>query len=535
MEKRLFIAFALSFLVLALWGVLNPRSRPSQNGLEQLQYVEDKEDTFISRKSVERQPKATRKEEPREIPGSIEILENDKLIAEFSNIGGTLIKVTIKEHDVSLPVTNIVTLSEYVTSEFVLGEITSSSISYSLNKNGMNATKQYSLSEDDYLIHSIIEIQNTGEMSKNNDITIGGFSLDISRLDNKIKKSRDKSLLEYSIATNDEVYRKANAFKFSKKDYKEKKGTVNWIGFRDRYFCAIFKPQFQTNGLKVSSGSEAELTIDISAPGPQRAGEIATYESVIYVGPQRLEILKNYEIGFEDIMKFSNWGPLDAVAKVIYRLMNFMHKIIPNWGVCIILISLIIYGAMYPLTMKGMMSMKRMQSLQPKITKLREQYKSNPQKLNKEIMAMYKEHKINPLGGCFPLLLQMPVFIGLYQVLWRSVSFKGAGFLWIKDLSEPDRLLIFPFTLPVIGNELNILPIIMVVVMAFQQKLSSKNMAVTDPSQIAQQKMMMTIFPLFLGFIFYKFASGLSLYFTIFYLMSTFTQWKMSKVTMVVK
>jgi YidC/Oxa1 family membrane protein insertase len=180
-----------------------------------------------------------------------------------------------------------------------------------------------------------------------------------------------------------------------------------------------------------------------------------------------------------------------------------------------------------------MVSMKKMQSLQPKINKLRERYNNNPQKLNKEMMDLYKEQRINPLGGCLPLILQMPVFIGLYQVLWRSVEFKGANFLWIKDLSEPDRLLIFPFSLPFIGNELNVLPVVMVVIMAIQQKLSAKSMVVSDSSQLAQQKMMMTIFPVFIGVIFYKFASGLALYFTLFYLMSTFAQWKMSKMRLV--
>ena len=178
--------------------------------------------------------------------------------------------------------------------------------------------------------------------------------------------------------------------------------------------------------------------------------------------------------------------------------------------------------------------MKKMQALQPQMTKLREQHKNSPEKLNKEMMELYKKNKINPLGGCVPMLFQMPIFIGLYQVLWRSVMFKGSSFLWIKDLSAPDRLYVFENSLPIIGNEFNILPIIMVVIMAFQQKLSSKNMAATDPAQIAQQKMMMTVFPLFLGFIFYKFASGLSLYFSMFYLLSTFTQWKMSKMTKVI-
>jgi len=145
-------------------------------------------------------------------------------------------------------------------------------------------------------------------------------------------------------------------------------------------------------------------------------------------------------------------------------------------------------------------------------------------------MGLYKEHKVNPLGGCLPMLLQMPVFIGLYQVLWRSVSFKGADFLWIKDLSQPDRLFIMPFKIPFLGNEFNLLPLIMMVVMFAQQKLSTKNIVITDPSQAAQQKMMTTIMPIFIGVIFYKFASGLTLYFTMFYMFSTFTQWKMSKV-----
>ena len=129
------------------------------------------------------------------------------------------------------------------------------------------------------------------------------------------------------------------------------------------------------------------------------------------------------------------------------------------------------------------------------------------------------------------MFLQMPIFIGLYQALWRDVSFKGAKFLWIKDLSAPDRLFHLPFTIPIVKSEyLNILPLLMVFIMMFQQKLSTKNMAVTDPNQRAQQKMMSLFFPILLGFIFYTFASGLTLYFTMFYLLSIITQLKMSKV-----
>jgi YidC/Oxa1 family membrane protein insertase len=235
-------------------------------------------------------------------------------------------------------------------------------------------------------------------------------------------------------------------------------------------------------------------------------------------------------MGFEKIKKYYRFGLFDGAAKIIASMMHWIHKFVPNWGLCILIISIVIYFSMYPLTMKGMLSMRRMQTLQPMVAQLKEKHKDNPQKMNKEMMQLYKEHKVNPLGGCLPMLLQMPVFIGLYQVLWRSVSFKGASFLWIKDLSEPDRLFLFPFSLPFLGNEFNILPVIMIVVMFAQQKLSTKNIVVTDPTQLAQQKMMTTIMPVFIGVIFYKFASGLTLYFTMFYIFSTFTQWKMTKV-----
>ncbi len=173
--------------------------------------------------------------------------------------------------------------------------------------------------------------------------------------------------------------------------------------------------------------------------------------------------------------------------------------------------------------------MRKIQDLQPKMAELREKYKNDPQKLNTEVVQLYKIHNINPLAGCLPMLLQMPVFISLYQVLWRTHNFQGAEFLWIKDLSLPDRLIVFTQEFPFIGNELNILPFFMSIVMFFQQKLSSKSMVISDPSQEMQQKMMMYIFPLFIGGIFYHFASGLTLYFTVFYLLSTLTQYKMSK------
>ena len=153
--------------------------------------------------------------------------------------------------------------------------------------------------------------------------------------------------------------------------------------------------------------------------------------------------------------------------------------------------------------------MKQMQSLQPHIEELRKTYKDNPQKLNTEIMKLYKENKVNPFSGCLPLILQIPIFFALYQVLLRSVALKGAHFLWIKDLSMPDRLFIMPFSIPFLGNEFNLLPLLMTIGMFVQQKLS---MGAAGTGSAEQQKLMLFLFPLMFGFIFYHMPSGLVLY-----------------------
>jgi YidC/Oxa1 family membrane protein insertase len=294
----------------------------------------------------------------------------------------------------------------------------------------------------------------------------------------------------------------------------------------------IVRPDFKNAGYQAVVVGDEVLDIKLKSVAlTNGAADESNFSAWIYAGPENTKILKKYEGGVAEIKRFYRWELFDAIAKFIYWIMHGLYLPLRNWGMVIVVLSLLIYFSTYPLTLKGMQSMKKMQALQPKMTALREKHKNSPEKLNKEIMELYRSEKINPMGGCLPFLLQMPIFIGPYQVLWRDVSFKGANFLWIKDLSEPDRLFLLKQNLPLIGNEINILPILMIFVMAAQQHLSMKNMVVTDPQQIAQQKMMARIMPIFIGFIFYKFASGLALYFTLFYVLSTITQLKMSKQT----
>ena len=543
MEKRLFLAIGLSVLVVWLYSFNAPKPLDPSSQKKTSETIGIKEDTVIS-KEIEGDISSAGiledlPEQKQAINATIEVLDSQKLEIETSNIGATLDKIKIKEYDTSLPLAGITGISGYEDMPFVLDQSNESGIKYVYENTDVKIIKTYAIEEDDYIIESGISFYNKSDMSKLIELDIKSYSIEMSSLDKKSNgldrtKARDKSLNEYVINSKKEIHRKAGAFKFSDKEKKEDVGQIFWNGFRNRYFCFLIKPEYETQGYKIDPVTESSLNVIIKSKEimvPARGN--VQFDSIIYAGPEKIEVLKEYGFGFEKIRKYYRLALFDSIAKIIASLMRLLYKVIPNWGICILLISAIIYFSMYPLTMRGMLSMKRMQSLQPLIANLKEKHKDNPQKMNKEMMALYKEHKVNPLGGCLPMLLQMPVFIGLYQVLWRSVSFKGARFLWIKDLSQPDRLFIFPFSLPILGNELNLLPLIMVVVMFFQQKLSAKNMVVSDPSQAAQQKMMTTIMPIFLGFIFYKFASGLTLYFTMFYFFSTFTQWKMSKSTKV--
>ncbi|MFH1201473.1 MAG: membrane protein insertase YidC [Candidatus Omnitrophota bacterium] len=205
--------------------------------------------------------------------------------------------------------------------------------------------------------------------------------------------------------------------------------------------------------------------------------------------------------------------PLGGIAKFLLSVLKWFQGYLKNWGLSIVALSVAIWLVLYPLSMKSLVSAKQMQTLQPKIEALRQQYKDQPQKLNKEIFELYRQNKVNPMGGCLPLVPQMFIFFGLYQMLTHSNVLQGAGFLWIKDLASTDKFYTFPpnLHLTLIKNELNILPLLMAALMFVQQKLSSKSTAGVSSEQ---QKIMLIVFPLMFGVMFYNFPSGLVLYWT---------------------
>lgn len=512
MEKRFLLAFILSFLVLYVWSAIFPPPKPSGKPRISTQTTEKINIPEKSAKTIVVEDSPTFSEKT-------SYLENSKIRIKFTNRGGGIKEIFLKEFNTALPITNILS-GLGSDDEFDIEYQDKEKLVYRSKEAAADRIrKEFRISYDDYIVQSNVQF---GTNKKLNESRL--FDLDVSSLDKKSHAFNiEKGLFEYFIYSGDEFLRKANAHTFNSKEEKSVQSVLKYAGFRDKYFVFIIKPMsesFENTNLVVKDNNILKVSAVSSS---------AENNYVIYIGPEERHILDNYGHEFEKVKKYYKLGLFDITAKIIESLMFFIHRFVPNWGVVIILLGAIIYLSMYPLTLRSMDSMKKMQQLQPKIQALKEKHANNPQKMNKEMMELYQKEKINPFGGCLPVLLQMPVFIGLYQVLWRSVSLKNASFLWIKDLSAPDRLVVLKQNFPIIGNEINILPILMIAIMYFQQKMSSRNMIATTPEQEAQQKMMIIIMPFFLGFIFYKFASGLTIYFTVFYLFSAFTQWKMSK------
>ena len=301
---------------------------------------------------------------------------------------------------------------------------------------------------------------------------------------------------------------------------------VDWVSAKNKFFTQILRPKDSIATMAVLSSREPEgkgvVPRTVAAalafkPETVAAGASYDMEYSYFIGPKKYSTLKEAGYGMEKVMEFETIGAfsfmnwmMEPARKALLITMNFFNKIIPNYGVAIILLTLLVRILFWPLTHKSTESMRRMQEIQPEIKALQAKYsKSNPQKLQQETMKLYKEKKVNPMGGCLPMFVQIPVFIALFTVLRNAIELRYAGFLWIADLSTAENL--FAGQIPFIGS-LNILPLLMSASMIWQQKLTPQ--AATTPEQIQQQKMMMFMMPIMMLFFFYKMPSGLVLYWT---------------------
>ncbi len=296
---------------------------------------------------------------------------------------------------------------------------------------------------------------------------------------------------------------------------------VDWASFGDNYFMMAMLP--------LSTGPDWSVEFDKYAKespvGIKLGGNLNNPVNELnfgfFTGPKDLEQLKKGGYNLDEAI---NFGWFHIFAKPLFYALRIFNDFLHNYGLSIILLTALIKLVFWPLSHQGSQSMKTLQKIQPKLKKIQEKYKDDKEKLNREIMHLYKTYKVNPIGGCLPMVLQIPVFFALYKVLLQSIELRHAPFfLWINDLSAPDRLMIGDFMIPFIGG-IPVLTILMGVSMWFQQKMTPTTM---DPTQAK----IMQFLPVVFTFMFLSFPSGLVLYWLVNNILSIAQQYYTNKYT----
>ena len=290
-------------------------------------------------------------------------------------------------------------------------------------------------------------------------------------------------------------------------------GQTDFAGYRTKYFGVFFIPQKSdvVEIVKYPTASRAGVDINITQ-------DINLEKNKLYLGPLDYSSIEGLNVGLEK--KILGWQWLSSVSWLVYSVMISLFGLIPNYGVVVVLFAILIKLVTYPLMAKQLRSSKKMQEISPIMNKIKTKYKNNPTLQQQKMAALFQEHKINPLAGCLPLLIQMPILMSVFMVFRNTIEFRGESFfLWINDLSAADTLL-YLGEIPI-----NVLPFLMSASMYYTMKLSSANQpAGGDPAQEATQQMMKYMFPGMMFFLFYSFPSGLNLYYLCFNIMQIIQQ-----------
>ena len=309
-------------------------------------------------------------------------------VFSFSNVGGSLHKIDFIGNN-PFPITDVLSLSGLENVKYAGQKRDDQTVSLTYRDKAWQVIKTFEI-KGNGLINVRMEIKNVSEMSILNNFNFTAFEIDESKVDLN-QNNRESALFEYSVYANNKMFRKGSATKFDDKSYKNETAKVSWVGFRDHYHAFVMKPEFETKAYEIKADSNKQLNVSIKPMDKSVApGESVTYNFSIYAGPQDPWLMKKYGKGFEKIVAFSNFAIIEWIGQAIYHTIPYLHRIFRSWGVAIILISIMIYGITYPLTMQSMMSMRKMQEVQPKIAALRDRYKNDPQKLNTEMMEIYR-------------------------------------------------------------------------------------------------------------------------------------------------
>lgn len=313
-------------------------------------------------------------------------------------------------------------------------------------------------------------------------------------------------------------------------DQKTLNGQVDWVAVKNKYFTAVMIPGGETRGAELVGDKPQQdvperpywkdFKTRLEMPAPQQ-GQADTYR--LYLGPMEYYHLADYDLGLYGMVDYG-WNIFEWITRPIATfffipIFGFLSSFIPNYGVVIILLAILVKTLVYPLTKSSYRSMAKMRELQPEMEAIKEQHGDNPQKQQEAMMKLYKDAGANPIGGCLPMLLQYPIIIALYQYIPQSIQLRQESFLWAHDLSAPDVILNLPFTIPFFGDYVAgftlLMGLSMVVTMQVQSSMSAGG---------AQMKMLMYFMPIMIFFIFNRFASALSLYYLFYNIVTAIQQ-----------
>jgi len=384
--------------------------------------------------------------------------------------------------------------------------------------------KRYTFLPDDYMFELAVTVSGDADMKGLNFDNAGYTLRTMPQIgpdwDAKADRYEYRNFFSYIDGKKKDSALKANQTKLIT-------DTVSWAGISGKYFSLIVIPSVPAQQILYSAAQPNTDTVQdgqLFFSRPVITGNKVTDVYRIYLGPCSENILSTYNIPSKNNYSYDNlridtvavssgiWRPLEVLLK---WLLQFFYKLIPNWGVSIILVTILIKAVFFPLTKKSSESTQQMQKMQPKIQELQAKYKGKPQKLNEEMAKLYKEAGYNPLSGCLPLLVQLPILFAMYRLFNNYFEFRGAMFIphWIPDLSVGDSILQFPAPLPFLGwTDLRILPIVYVVSQMVFGKITQT--PTSDQQQNSTMKIMLYGMPLFFFFMFYNAPSGLLLYWT---------------------
>ena len=538
MDKRTIIALLLIGLIIVLYPYYIQLITGGK-GIAPPKKIEtvSPETTAVAEKKAETTPKSVPELTiaPTAIPEKKVFVENSLYKGVFSTKGGVLTSLTFRKYNYStggqieiIPQDTISDLDIYFPDidldlkqlDFSVDKETlfiskshpvdSFTFSYSDGK-GLSIVKRFVFFEGRY------DFQLAFELSSN-DKNIGRnyfLSWASGVLPTEVNVQEDLGYFEASSMMGTEVvkiksFQQPKGAEIGKMD-ELRTGETEWVATRSKYFLASLVPLsrpgegFKADGIreiKYLDNKKLEkkrIGVSLEMPG---SGNTIQDRFMVYVGPLEYHILSGYKNGLANLVDLG-WKIIKPFSLAVLWVLVNLHKVIPNYGLVIIIFTILIKILFHPLTHKSVTSATRMQDLQPKMTELKEKYKKDPQRLNQEMMKLYKEQGVNPLGGCLPLLLQMPLFYGLFVVFRSTIELRGAGFIfWLSDLSQMDKYYI--------------LPVIMAVTMFWQQKMTIK-----DPKQMA----MVYLMPILFFFLFKSFPAGLTLYWTFFNILSLVEQY----------